>query len=295
MLVRVMISYSQNQEDVVLSRLTKFVDTGTYVDVGAGHPIIHNVTYDLYTKNWRGINIEPMEREVTLLRELRPHDVTLQTAIGDFNGTVTLYEAPLENRGSTTTDEALAKRYQDEGQDFLPVETQICTLTSIFEKNVEGECHVLKIDVEGAEREVLQGFDLTRYRPWVIVVESTLPQSTQDCSGNWDQILLQAGYVETLFDGLNKFYVRDDLDALVPVMSAPANVFDDWKTSEVNDLNNQAMDLQVRITEMHTNYIRESESFRKTLSDAEIYVQSLIERAERAEEYARSLEKKISS
>jgi FkbM family methyltransferase len=290
-----MISYSQNQEDVVLGRLTKFVDIGTYVDVGAGHPVIHNVTYDLYTRNWRGINIEPMAREAALLRELRPADITLQTAVGNFNGTVTLYEAPLENRGSTTMDEALAKRYQDEGYDFLPVETQICTLTSIFEKHVESECHVLKIDVEGAEREVLEGFDINRFRPWVIIVESTLPQSTQDCSGKWEHILLEARYVQTLFDGLNKFYVRDDLDEVIPVMSVPANVFDDWKTSEVNDLFDQAVNLQGLISEMHNNHIKESDNFKKTFSELERYVQSLIERAEQAEKYAKSLEKRISS
>lgn len=295
MLVHAMISYSQNQEDVILQRLTRFVDVGKYVDIGAGHPINHNVTYSLYLHNWRGINIEPMAREASLLRETRPEDVTLQTAVSNFEGQTTFYEAPLENRGSSTTDLNLVTKYQQEGQEFRAIETEVCTLTSIFERHDIGECHLLKIDVEGAEREVLQGLDLTRFRPWVIVVEATLPQSTIDSSQLWEGILFDAGYQQTLFDGLNKFYVRNDLPEIAAALSAPANVFDDWKTSEVNDLNNQAMDLQVRITEMHTNYIRESESFRETLSDAEIYVQSLIERAERAEEYARSLEKKISS
>jgi hypothetical protein len=54
------VSYAQNQEDVVLYRLTRFVERGTYVDVGAAHPVIHNVTYALYLAGWRGINVEPM-------------------------------------------------------------------------------------------------------------------------------------------------------------------------------------------------------------------------------------------
>lgn len=302
MLGDVMVSYSQNQEDVVLHRLIKFIENGTYVDVGAGHPILDNVTYALYLNNWRGVNIEPMEREANLLRETRPNDVTVQTGVSNFEGHMTLYEAPLENRGSSTTDLDLVSKYRQKGQDFQPVEAEVCTLTSVFERYVVGECHVLKIDVEGAEREVLQGFDLPRFRPWVIVVEAILPQSTIDSSHLWEQFLFDAGYRETLFDGLNKFYVRDDLTDIAEEMSKPANVFDNWKTSEVNDLKQQAFSLQATMTEMYANYLLEAESFnheaenfKNSLSEIEIYVQSLINRAERAEEYAQSLEKRLST
>ena len=52
------ISYAQNREDVVLARLIDRVPHGRFVDVGAGHPIIENVTYALYLAGWRGVNIE---------------------------------------------------------------------------------------------------------------------------------------------------------------------------------------------------------------------------------------------
>ena len=35
--------------------------------------------------------------------------------------------------------------------------------------------HVVKVDVEGMEFEVLIGADLEQHRPWVVVVESTEP------------------------------------------------------------------------------------------------------------------------
>ena len=111
-----MISYSQNQEDVVLYRLAQLVPEGFYVDVGAAHPIMDNVTYALYKAGWRGINIEPMKREADLLREIRPRDITCEVAAGESSGRVTLYEAPIENRGATTADSELVEMYRHAGQ-----------------------------------------------------------------------------------------------------------------------------------------------------------------------------------
>ena len=39
--------------------------------------------------------------------------------------------------------------------------------------------HFLKIDVEGAEAEVLEGLNLERIRPWIIVIEANEPNSTR--------------------------------------------------------------------------------------------------------------------
>ena len=62
------VSYAQNMEDVVLGRLVSLVPRGRFIDVGAGHPRLENVTYALYLQGWRGINVEPMQAEVELLR-----------------------------------------------------------------------------------------------------------------------------------------------------------------------------------------------------------------------------------
>ena len=67
----VVISYSQNQEDVVLFRLVELIPEGIYVDVGAAHPVLDNVTYALYKAGWHGLNIEPMKREADLMKEIR--------------------------------------------------------------------------------------------------------------------------------------------------------------------------------------------------------------------------------
>ena len=44
----------------------------------------------------------------------------------------------------------------------------VLTLNQILEKHALGPIHFLKIDVEGAEKAVLQGLDLSRWRPWIL-------------------------------------------------------------------------------------------------------------------------------
>ena len=274
-----MISYSQNQEDVVLFRLVQLVPEGFYVDVGAAHPVLDNVTYALYEAGWRGINIEPMKREADLLREIRPRDITCEVAAGEATGRVTLYEAPIENRGATTADKELVEVYKSTGQSFGSFEVEVARLDKILEDNQIQTVHVLKIDVEGFEKSVIQGSSIEKYRPWVLVIEATRPNSTVDVSAEWEQLVLSAGYVLTLFDGLNKFYVRDDMPDLVTLMSIPANVFDKWKSFVIDELIQQAVALQGEISRM-------SENFSKELAARESSFRS-------AEEYALSLEKRL--
>ena len=54
-----MISYAQNQEDVMLARALAGTTNGFYIDVGAHDPVIDSVTKMFYDRGGRGINVEP--------------------------------------------------------------------------------------------------------------------------------------------------------------------------------------------------------------------------------------------
>ena len=69
------VSYSINFEDVILHRLFPSVQSGFYVDVGAGHPRLANDTFSLYQKGWRGINVEPNSECYRALVEERARDI----------------------------------------------------------------------------------------------------------------------------------------------------------------------------------------------------------------------------
>ncbi len=93
------------------------------------------------------------------------------------------------------------------------------------------DIHWLSIDTEGAEEAVLRSLDLRKFRPWIIVVEATKPQSSEPSHHDWEPLLLGSGYQFTLFDGLSRFYLADEKwDELHEFLVAPANVLDRFIT-----------------------------------------------------------------
>lgn len=233
-----MISYAQNAEDVVLARVFAGQETGRYVDLGAGDPVVASVTKHFYDRGWRGINVEPIPDKARELREARPGDRTLQVAVGATPGTAKLHVVE-EEWGWSTLDDDLAVRYRDDRDwQVRTVEVEVTTLAALFDAH-PGEIDFLKIDVEGAERAVIEGADWRRHRPRVLVVEATAPGSPTPTHGEWEPMLLDAGYRCALFDGLNRFYGQaDDADCL-KLLSAPANVFDDFEPYAVARLRAQ--------------------------------------------------------
>jgi FkbM family methyltransferase len=219
------VSYAQNAEDVVLWRALRQIRRGTYVDVGAADPTADSVTRAFYERGWRGVNVEPEPSLAAALAAERPADRTFAVAAGSFSGMATLYVSDQVGR-STLVDEIAGGT--DRAVSFAETEVVVRTLDDILtEAGLEEQpIHFCKIDVEGGESDVLAGFDLSRWRPWVLVVEATEPQSTVSSHERWEQSVLSASYRFCLFDGLNRFYVAEEHADLHESLSFPACVFD---------------------------------------------------------------------
>ena len=223
------ISYAQNGEDVVLARAFDPDHTGFYIDIGASDPVVDSVTKHFYDRGWNGINVEPASLVASELRTARPRDLTLELAIGSQSGKQLFYELPREMTGCSTFSESLAERYRGEGYEVIAHEVSLKTLAQLCEEHTAGRSiDFLKVDVEGAEAEVLAGADFSRFRPRIVLVEATLPGTSVATYDTWEGLLLRAGYEFVLFDGLNRFYVREEDRALAAPLSAPANVLDDY-------------------------------------------------------------------
>ena len=229
------ISYAQNFEDVMLWRALKHIDQGCYVDVGAQHPVIDSVSKAFYEHGWRGIHIEPVPLYADLLRTDRPDETVLQVALSDTEGTIELNVIP--ETGLSTAVEAYARRHQEERL-FAPLRISVpaMTLKTALPALVGKQVHWLKIDVEGLETQVLRGWDSQVLRPWVMVVEATIPGSAETDYTVWDDILTAANYRFVYFDGLNRFYLAQEHAELATAFLAPPNVFDDIKLTNNSSL-----------------------------------------------------------
>jgi FkbM family methyltransferase len=220
------VSYAQNFEDVMLWRALKHVQNGVYVDVGAQHPVVDSVSKAFYEHGWRGIHIEPVPAYAELLRKDRPDEMVLEVALADDEGVLELNIIP--NTGLSTAVDEYAQLHRIE-RGYVPQRIQVPVLTlKTATKSLMGkDVHWLKIDVEGLEEKVLKGWDSQILRPWIMVVEATIPNSPETEYVSWEPILTAADYQFVYFDGLNRFYVAKEHAELIEAFSCPPNVFDD--------------------------------------------------------------------
>lgn len=240
-----MISYSPNLEDVILSRALSGVHQGFYVDVGANDPVEDSITKAFYDRGWRGINIEPVAAHYQDLVRERPHDINLNCAAGSEPGLLDLW-VPMVRGWASASDLAITKHTKD-GYTGAYEKVPVRTLTSILEEYRTPEVHFLKIDVEGFEHAVIQGLDLSRFRPWIVLAEATVPNSREENYQRWEPLLLSAGYHFAYFDGLNRYYVAAEHDELMAHFASPPNVFDNWKLWREIRLEGELADFRERL------------------------------------------------
>lgn len=223
------VSYAQNFEDLMLWRALRHVERGTYVDVGAQHPTIDSVSKAFYVNGWRGIHIEPVPEYAEMLRQDRPDEVVLQVALGEAEGVLPLNI--ISETGLSTAVDQYAQAHHEHGFVTQQVHVPMLTLKTALGMLAGRELHWLKIDVEGFETQVLKGWDSSVLRPWILVVEATIPGSSEADYAQWDPIVQNAGYRFVYFDGLNRFYIADEHPELAPAFATPPNVFDDVRLS----------------------------------------------------------------
>lgn len=210
----------------MLYRALRHVPRGIYIDVGAWHPQLHSVTKWFYDNGWSGINVEPSRKFFRLLQQRRPRDINLNVAIGKQAGQLDFYEVGHTGLSSLSNASViLGKALGFRRSRMYSVEVQ--TMTQVFDRHVRsGDVHFVKIDVEGFEADVLAGFDWKTQRPWILVVEAVCPGTTEAAWADWEPTLLAGGYEFVWFDGLNRFYLREESAELREHFRVPVNMFD---------------------------------------------------------------------
>ena len=217
------LSYAQNLEDYHLDLV--FVDQpeGTYVDVGGGHPVADNVSFWFYLKGWRGLVVEPQEALAESHKGVRPRDHVVSCLAGRADGEAAFHVVDRLHGFSSTVREHAAGASQF-GAGYTTVAKPVRTLASLCAEAGLAQIDFLKIDVEGAESDVIAGMDFARWRPRVVVVEAVAPGSMAEAWSAWEPALIAAGYRFGFFDRLNRFYVADEAAELAqrfPAEPAP--------------------------------------------------------------------------
>jgi FkbM family methyltransferase len=229
------ISYAQNFEDVMLWRALKHVSKGFYIDLGAWSPDFDSVTRAFYEAGWSGINIEPNPVFHLQLNNRRERDINLLLAVGLQNGSIAINF--VGETGLSTALDKFALIHQEAGWDINKQEVPLLTLETISKKYVPlgQDIHFLKIDIEGMEEAALLGNDWINCRPWIILIEATLPLTQIDSFEGWELIIINTGYLFAYADGLNRFYVAQEHEELLSSFRYPPNVFDDFIKADYHE------------------------------------------------------------
>jgi FkbM family methyltransferase len=203
------LSYAQRLEDYHLDLVFADCPTGFYIDVGGGHPIADNVSYWFYLKGWRGLVVEPQAKLADLYAHIRPRDITECTLVGTREGEVEFHVVD-RLHGFSTTVESHAKTAESMGAGYATERLPMRRLQSLTTQHGITRVDFLKIDVEGAEADVLAGADWTDCRPRVVVLEAVAPGTMAEAWRDWEPFLLAQGYSFAFFDDLNRFYVANE-------------------------------------------------------------------------------------
>jgi FkbM family methyltransferase len=290
------ISYAQNNEDVMLYRALREVKEGFYIDVGAQDPVIDSVTKAFYERGWRGINIEPNEEYFRKLQDDRPHDINMLTAVGCEPGAISFYE--VVHTGLSTTSAVYARGHAEAGHEVHLRNVACTTLDKICTDCGVETVHFLKIDVEGSERAVLEGFSFETVRPWIVVLEATEPNSTREVSAEWEHLLVGRRYRFVYLDGLNRFYIAAEHADLARHFSCPPNPFDQfvgyhlwWARGKLELA--QAAERNAQVNTLN-HLLAEAESLRNDITERDRQIDSLrkttAERDQQLGGYVRQLE-----
>ncbi|MGC9942032.1 MAG: FkbM family methyltransferase [Verrucomicrobiota bacterium] len=189
-------SYSQFGEDLLLWRYFNAKTEGVFVEVGANHPTLCSQTYFFESRGWHGILVEPIPGNCELLRQTRPKSQVFQCALGrpDQRGTAQFYISSGGNdvSGLAVNSGVVVERV---------VNVEVRTLDEVLAEAGNPQIDFISIDVEGWELQVLEGFDLHRHRPAVLLVEDHLKQLSVH------RHMARHGYRVVKRTGCNNWYI----------------------------------------------------------------------------------------
>jgi hypothetical protein len=175
------ISWSQSGEDLALQAVLGEVKNGSYIDIGAHHPIRFSVTRHLYNSGWRGVNVDGNLSLIPAFLKERPEDVSICAVVGcEPEYTFSIFTEP----AISTHNDFWKNQFLNEGQEIARSESvKGVSLRQIYDKYFPNGCiDFLNIDAEGSDLDVFdsmfwESLDSSRFPVWILL-ESFPPLET---------------------------------------------------------------------------------------------------------------------
>ena len=205
-------SFAQQGEDLILYNLLCHdlqIQAPSYLDIGAGDPVLSNNTYALYLTGCRGVLVEPNPTLVRKLKAVRPGDVVLGCGVGleeaaDADYYVIRGRWPLNTFSRETVAEYRRQSASDPVERVLKM--PLIPINRLLDDHFNGAPDLLSIDIEGLDLKVLRTLDFRAHRPAAICAETKKPGMSHD-STPVARLLRSRGYVACAGSLYNTIFV----------------------------------------------------------------------------------------
>jgi|APSaa5957512622_1039677.scaffolds.fasta_scaffold11832_1 FkbM family methyltransferase len=199
---------AQFGEDRILWDLLGPKNDGFFLDIGAYDGVLGSNTYFFEQVGWSGICIEPNPWKYVECTNARPRSRVVHAAlsrrhhVGVRPFTIVTEPTGSEALSFLTTSPLHLRRCQIESQRMVQVPVPVLSADIVLGDHA-GPIDFVSLDVEGAELDVLAGFDLNRFRPRAFVIED----NTFGRDWRTEDYMARYGYRRTHATGCNFIYM----------------------------------------------------------------------------------------
>ncbi len=164
--------YSRNVEEWCIRDFFEDRRDGIFVDVGANHYRNDNNTYFLETKlGWSGVALDALAEFGPDYQRHRPRTRFAALFVSDVAGTTIPFFVPKDNHLVASSSQEFTIR---EGHPGEARNVPTTTLNVVLDQAGIRKVDFLSMDIELAEPKALRGFDIDRFKPDLVCIESHL-------------------------------------------------------------------------------------------------------------------------
>lgn len=205
-------------EDLLILELFGWKREGFYIEVGAYDGRRYAVTAVLDTLGWTGLLIEPVPELYEQACRNRPSVRVVHAAVSRHGSAGTITMTHILPREGTAADASshladssgkVATKRPPRGP-MQSIEVPLTSIDSLLADHT-ATIDFISIDVEGHELDLLDGFDLDRFKPRVILIED----HTMDDASPIAAYLTARGYTHACWFAWNRLFIRNDETALL--------------------------------------------------------------------------------
>lgn len=206
---------SQFGEDLWIWDVLGRPTSGFFIEAGAFDGYHFSATYGLEATGWTGLLVEALPGRFEQCKSRRPRSRVVHSALVRRNAPASVKFVDVQDQygGMLSYVQAPTEHSRDIEKSKLRTSTIEVPATTLNEllKDHTGPIDAAVIDVEGAELHVLDGFDLHRFKPRVLLLEENSRGRDQALA----QYMATQPYVSAGWVGVNMAFVRADQEALL--------------------------------------------------------------------------------